>query len=1025
MNIDFRFFAKTTMLLLGAFFASTLGYAQTFELKPFDQFSGVGSRDSHEHTEKCAHGVLEQLIEKEMGYFGSKEFLESWMQGEIEKKRSQPQLFSRTQNEVRKIPVVVHVIHRGEAVGTGTNIPLSQIESQIRILNEDFRRQNPDANRTPFEFQDVAADSQIEFVLATRDPNGIPTDGIVRVEGPQNTYNPQDAILIGQTSQWNPEFYMNLWVVPLEQPFIGYASFPISDLPGLNFSPSTSIADGVTVDYRFFGTGGSAISASLGRTATHEVGHFFGLRHIWGDGGCDVDDFVEDTPRQDNSNNSCSVNISRNSCGSNDMIQNFMDYTPDACMNLFTLGQVERFDVVLENSPRRVSLVNNFATEEPVLEDFDLAITQLISPGDFACDPFIIPSIEVTNAGSNTLTSAVVEFRVNNALVESKNFSFDLETGENQVLEFNGFTLGSNNEVEFQIVTVNNQPDENSANNTVSSSPRIQQEIELPFALNLPVLPEGWTNQNPDGSFGWEPITRTISGESQELIYIRHFEYEAQGEQDLLITPVIDLEKYPDAQLVFEMAHSTYNQGGFQDFLFVAVSEDCGNNFDLANATYQKAGQSLTTVPPSLEEFFPTNNSQFRTEIVNLKDFADLGKVRIGLITQNAYGNNIFLKNIRILPSEEFRYELTLNELLVPSPISDGRYENESLSVTNTGNLPISSLVLSKQTNGGDISSFLATGGSVLPGETFILNGTNTTRTGKNRIDYTLLLPNFDQNSDTESNLTRYIIESSETVTIPWRQNFNSTPSLGGWAVLNPESDDTSWQPLAVAIGPTSSRALELREQISDKSYWLGSPIFDLSNEIQASLFFDLAAGQVSPDTKLSVLVSRDGGDNYEKVFELSGSDLTTVTGGEANPNNREDFRRTYINLTDFTGASGSEIRIALVIDQASEGNNSIYLDNIELFLSANPEPVIPGEGSAVIYPNPATDYFNIAFNLPVYEEVNIQIISSTGAVVHEVSYPSTLNQTYTFSRDIFKPGLYIVKITSRSVNEVRRIILR
>src|SRR5690606_16479083 len=120
-----------------------------------------------------------------------------------------------------------------------------------------------------------------------------------------------------------PEDYMNIWVVPLQAPYLGYSSFPISELPGLNFPPNTRETDGVTIDYRVFGKGGNALSSSEGRTATHEIGHFLGLRHIWGDAnGCEVDDFVEDTPLQNQANNNC-VGSPRISCDSRDMIENF------------------------------------------------------------------------------------------------------------------------------------------------------------------------------------------------------------------------------------------------------------------------------------------------------------------------------------------------------------------------------------------------------------------------------------------------------------------------------------------------------------------------------------------------------------------------------------------------------------------------------------------------------------------------------------------------------------------------------
>ena len=418
------------MLLLGAIFAYTSANSQNFTISPLPDYSGTAnSKSNHAHNEKCAHGVLEEMLVKEMGYFGTKDFFENWIDSKIEAQRNQPLSIARTQEEIRLIPVVVHVIHNGTPIGQGANVPLSQIESQIRTLNEDFRRLNPDANRTPAEFLPVAADSKIEFVLAKQDPNGLPTNGIVRIQGPKTSYAPQDAAQIGQLSQWNPDEYLNIWVVPLNQPFIGYASFPVSGLPGLNFSPAPAITDGVTIDFRFFGTGGNAIGASLGRTATHEVGHYFGLRHIWGDGGCGVDDFVSDTPEQDNSNSTCNDNPSRFSCGSNDMIQNYMDYTPDACMNIFTRGQVERFNAVLANSPRRRTLVNNRATQEPVLVDRDLAISRIVEPGNFACSPIISPSIQVKNAGKQTISSARIELRRNGAVVESRRFSLNLVTG--------------------------------------------------------------------------------------------------------------------------------------------------------------------------------------------------------------------------------------------------------------------------------------------------------------------------------------------------------------------------------------------------------------------------------------------------------------------------------------------------------------------------------------------------------------------------------------------------------------------
>ncbi|WP_243431452.1 M43 family zinc metalloprotease [Algoriphagus lutimaris] len=1025
MKKGFRFYSKATLLLFGAIFTFSISFAQQFNI--VDVTGQTSNNTNHAHTGKCAHTFLEAKQEKELGFFGTKQYFESWVDQKIEARKANPQISSRANSELRLIPVVVHIVHNGQAEGVGSNVPTSQILEQIRILNEDFRRLNADAVNTPGEFLPVAADANIEFVLAKQDPNGLPTDGIIRIQGPKTNYNPEtDATIIGQLSQWNPEEYLNLWVVPLINPYIGYASFPISDLPGLNSPPNSALTDGVTIDYRFFGVGGSAISASLGRTATHEVGHYLGLRHIWGDGGCGVDDFVADTPEQDSSNNSCSPNFTRTSCGSTDMIQNYMDYTPDACMNLFTQGQVERFNVVLENSPRRVTLVNNRATQEPELLDVDLAISKIISPSEYICSTTVSPAIEVLNAGNNRLTSGRIELRRNGTLLESKRVTFDLETGESTTVSFNDFNLQtSGTTVEFKITEANDQPDMNESNNIRSSTPLIQEEITLPYTLDLNNFPGQFTVENPDESFTWEKTTRSISGVSQPLVTISNYNYEAPGELDYFISPLINLEEYPNAQIVFELAYANYDQAGFEDQLIVAVSQDCGNNFDLANATYQKFGQSLETVEATLDEFFVSTSSQFRTEIVNLSEYRDLGTIRFAFINQNSYGNNLFIRNIRILPTEQFKYELSVNEMLTPSPIADGEQDNEIYLLQNTGNLPVSKFIFSKSTNDGVTQTFLASGSTVEPGENFTLSSPKSTISGKNKIEIEVRQPNFDQNGDNSDDLTRYIIEDDNTILTPWRQNFNNSSSITPInQTINPESDQTAWEIIPINSGEGPNNVARLQNQEDGNTYWLGTSIFDLSSRKQASVFFDLAAGEVSNNTTFNVLVSTNGGQDFSIAYQISGSEISTVSSGEANPNSVNDFARKYVNLTEYAGLAEGKIRLAFVVAGGSSEDSPIYLDNIELFQSANPDPVIPGEGMSILYPNPARDIFNIAFNLAQFEDVNIQVISTSGMVVQDLDYPGTLNQTYSFSTELFSKGVFIIKITSPTIQETRRLII-
>src|SRR5690606_1320210 len=447
-------------------FSGTIALAQ--------HFSGTAmAQDSA--REQCAANYIEQIQSKELGIYGSRQYFEHWIEDRKNTIKSEPYRYRTQANGVRLIPVVIHVIHNNSPIGEGANIPYSQIEAQIEILNEDYRRLNSDAVNTPDEFLGVAADANIEFVMAKQDPRGLPTSGVNRVAGPKNSYVPEDAPLIGQLAQWPPEDYLNIWVVPLQSVFLGYSSFPISELPGLNFPVNTRETDGVTIDYRVFGQGGNAYSTSQGRTVTHEVGHFLGLRHIWGDGGCEVDDFVADTPNQSQSNNAC-LSSPRFTCDSRDMVENFMDYTPDRCMNLFTKGQVDRVDVVLNFSPRRNSLVNGRATREPNLAPNNLAVGAIVEPQDFVCSNNVSPKVSVVNVGRNRVNSARLSISVNGRVLQTRNFNTDLAPGMSTELTFNPIELPAygNSTFEVEILTVNGVADTQASDNRMQTSPRLQ-----------------------------------------------------------------------------------------------------------------------------------------------------------------------------------------------------------------------------------------------------------------------------------------------------------------------------------------------------------------------------------------------------------------------------------------------------------------------------------------------------------------------------------------------------------------------
>ena len=312
----------------------------------------------HDHHEQCATPALQKWKQRHIPSYPSDADFEQWLQ----ERRSE---LRDDDTDILTIPVVVHVIHQGQAVGTFPNISDAQVLSQIQVLNDDFRRA---VGTNGHNTDSVGADVQIEFCMAQITPDGSYTNGINRVQLDNNgnswSTNQMDGFVKPSTI-WNPDYYFNIWAVELTSGLLGYAQFPEgSGLAGMPFGAEVPNTDGIVIGAQYFGSeeyddGTFTLSPTygLGRTATHEAGHWLGLRHIWGDGGCGVDDYCDDTPESDGSNGGCPTGAA--SCNTTDMIENYMDYTADYCMNIFTICQRERMRTVLLNSPRRASLLNS------------------------------------------------------------------------------------------------------------------------------------------------------------------------------------------------------------------------------------------------------------------------------------------------------------------------------------------------------------------------------------------------------------------------------------------------------------------------------------------------------------------------------------------------------------------------------------------------------------------------------------------------------------------------------------------
>lgn len=305
--------------------------------------------------QKCmATAYHEKILSHDLSLQKKKEDIEAFTRQALT-----PNLFNaRSAGTVRiiQIPVVIHILYHTPE----ENVKTERILDQLKALNRDYRRKNADTISTPAAFVSVAADMEIEFVLAKSDPAGRSTSGIVRKYTPVKYWESDDKVKFNASygdNAWDASSYLNIWICNLRDA-MGYATLPGSD----------PAKDGVVISYTTISNSGSK-QGNNGRTLTHETGHWLNLYHLWGDTYCG-DDLVDDTPRQSTYTPGCPTGI-RRTCGNNqsgDMYMNYMDFTNDACMNLFTQGQKQRARALFEPGGYRSSILKSKALNLSTIE---------------------------------------------------------------------------------------------------------------------------------------------------------------------------------------------------------------------------------------------------------------------------------------------------------------------------------------------------------------------------------------------------------------------------------------------------------------------------------------------------------------------------------------------------------------------------------------------------------------------------------------------------------------------------------
>ncbi len=605
---------KTTLFLFFPFYLLFFSNVQSQKLGNAVHFGKnitTEKRDANGYIRCLTDEYEDYLLSIDKKRLNRQQF-ENWLAPLIDAQRN-IQITASQSGNIIKIPVVVHVIHNGDPYGTNENISDEQVQSQITVMTQDFRKMQgtPGFNTNP-----VGADVEIEFVLAKVDPNGNPTNGINRVNLCEDSWSTAaiNSTLKPQTI-WDPTQYMNMWSVNFsDNDLLGYAQFPSSSgLSGMPTNGGLASTDGVVAGYRFFGssdlaTGNFTAPYNKGRTMTHEVGHFLGLRHIWGDGDCSVDDFCNDTPNAAAANFGCPT---IDSCpdGIFDMVKNYMDYTNDACMNIFTIDQKTRILAVMNNSPRRASLKTSnkdiaiplFANDAEVIID---NICGNIEPTCSTPNPNLpAKKVLLYNRGTSNLTAVTLNYSMNG--------------GANNIIDWTGNLLPNkyaeviltnstgNGTLNVAVASVNNTSDQRATNNTATKSfGMLPYANATSFTFNLIGDRWGseitWTLKNQAGTtlFSGGPYTDASSNGTRVLVSNQVWNLPANGCYYLTIN-----DSYGDG--LFD--------GAGQGYYTVTAGATT-----LVNVTNFVALDNAPETPISKSSYF-TNNSSLATN-----DFNDL-----------------------------------------------------------------------------------------------------------------------------------------------------------------------------------------------------------------------------------------------------------------------------------------------------------------------------------------------------------------------------------------------------------------
>jgi len=563
------------------------------------------------------------------------------------------------------VPVVFHIVLANPAQVTD-----AQLQAQIDTLNKDYSGTNGDAFRIPTWFKPLFGIANIQFALAKQTPDGEPSTGIERYTTTHGEFDVFTSdvkhVATGGADAWNTNYYLNVWLSQQANGYLGLGTFP---------DDGDSANQGIMIDYRSV-PGGSYTNYSGGKTLTHEIGHYFNLYHTWGDdgGACSGTDYVDDTPNQGNYTSGCPGDtVKTDPCSPvapGILYQDYMDYSYDNCMVMFTVQQAARMQAAATSY--RPALFTSPGLTPAVYQNYDARLRAIVQPAGRICTSTFAPVVTIRNVGSNTLTSLTINVSIDGVFAAANSWTGSLTSLAETSVTLNSIPSASGSHI-LQVYTTNpdGQPDQRTTNDTLSVAYMYNAPATLPLSESFEgnsFPPDGWDIINPDASNTWEKATGT--GKSGNSAVIKNFYYSNFGARDYLRLPVVNLNNADSAFLSFQVAASTYSplnsRGNAWDTLQVVISTDCGNTY---TSLYKRWADSLVTAPATTSYFVPAA-SQWRRDSVNLTPYVGQGNVMLAFLNTSENENNIYLDDINV-------YKITVNPnlkakgfMVTPNPAS-------------------------------------------------------------------------------------------------------------------------------------------------------------------------------------------------------------------------------------------------------------------------------------------------------------------------------------------------------------------